>query len=157
MSLVLHPNRSLMRQVESFYTEQTNTIGKYARITTCPAAARVRSPAARDLPCHGRSYDRPMRDDDWYKPHPHRPGSPSRQPKPGEEVWRLKGRDGRLQSCELRDDSKAGAGWDVMLLEDGEPLFSRRCGDERRARIVAEATRMDLLRTGWREAVETRG
>ena len=37
----------------------------------------------------------------------------------------------RVQTCELRDDSKAGAVWDVMILQDGEPLFSRRCVDER--------------------------
>jgi hypothetical protein len=96
-----------------------------------------------------------MRDDDWYKPHPHRLAPAPRQPKPGEEVWRLKGRDGRVQSCELRDDSRAGAGWDVMLLENGEPLFSRRCAREREARLVAEAAKGDLLRTGWREAVES--
>jgi hypothetical protein len=29
-----------------------------------------------------------------------------------------------VQSCELRDDSKVGADWDVMLIENGEP---RRC------------------------------
>jgi hypothetical protein len=38
-----------------------------------------------------------------------------------------------VQSCELRNDLKADAGWDVMILEDGEPLFSRRCADEGRA------------------------
>jgi hypothetical protein len=36
-----------------------------------------------------------------------------------------------------------------MLLEDGEPLFSRRCGSEVEARFVAESSRKDLLRTGW--------
>jgi hypothetical protein len=41
---------------------------------------------------------------------------------------------GRVQTCELRGDSKTEAGWDVMVLEDGEPLFSRRCFDERGAR-----------------------
>ena len=55
----------------------------------------------------------------------------------------------RVQFCELRDESKAGAGWDVMVLEDGEPLFSRRYVDERAARFVAESFRQDLLRTGW--------
>jgi hypothetical protein len=92
-----------------------------------------------------------MRDDDWFKPHPHRPTPPPRQPKPGEEVWRLHGHDGRVQSCELRDDSRAGAGWDVMQLENGEPLFSRRCGSEQIARHVAEAVKKDLLRIGWAE------
>jgi len=40
-------------------------------------------------------------------------------PSPGAEFWRL--RDpvtGRVQSCELRDDSKAGGGWKVMPLQD---------------------------------------
>jgi hypothetical protein len=55
------------------------------------------------------------------------------------------------QTCELRDDSKVGAGWDVMVLEDGEPLFSRRCVDEKGARYVAESFKQDLLRTGWAE------
>jgi hypothetical protein len=71
-----------------------------------------------------------------------------RQRQPGEEVWRLRHGD-RVQSCELRNDSKAGAGWDVMVLKDGEPLFSRRCADERGARFVAESFRQNLLRTGW--------
>jgi len=74
----------------------------------------------------------------------------ARQPKPGEQVWRLT-HAGRVQSCELRDNSAVGAGWDVMLLESGEPLFSRRCADERLARYAATAARQDLLRTGWTE------
>lgn len=56
-----------------------------------------------------------------------------------------------MQSCELRDNSRAGAGWDVMLLEAGEPLFSRRCVDEAFARRVAEGADRDLLGTGWAE------
>jgi hypothetical protein len=79
---------------------------------------------------------------------PNRPPPAPPQPKPGEEVWRVQ-HDGHVQSCELRDDPKAGAGWDVMVLEDGEPLFSRRCVDEKGARFVAESFRQDLLRTGW--------
>ena len=81
---------------------------------------------------------------------PNRPPPAPRQPKPGEEVWRLQ-HDGRVQTCELRDDSKAGAGWDVMILDDGEPLFSRRCVDEKGSRFVAESFRQDLLRIGWTE------
>ena len=57
----------------------------------------------------------------------------------------------RVQSCELRDDSIAGAGGDVMQLENGEPLFSRRCGNEQIARYVAAAAKTDLLRAGWSE------
>ena len=95
-----------------------------------------------------------MRDDDWYKPHPRQVAPPTRQPKPGLEVWRLRHPDGRTQSCELRDDSMAGAGWDVMQLENGEPLLSRRCGNEQIARYVAEAARKNLLRTGWTDPGE---
>jgi hypothetical protein len=80
---------------------------------------------------------------------PNKKPPPSRQPRPGEEVWRLHNSTGRTQTCELRNDEQVGAGWDVMLLEDGEPLFSRRCSGEVEARFVAESWRKDLLRTGW--------
>ena len=53
-----------------------------------------------------------------------------RTPRLGEEVWRLRDTTGGVQSCELRHNTQAGAGWDVMLLENGEPLFSRRCAVE---------------------------
>ena len=49
---------------------------------------------------------------------PNQPPPAPRQPKPGEEVWRLQ-HDGGVQSCELRDGSKAGAGWEVQILENG--------------------------------------
>jgi hypothetical protein len=92
-----------------------------------------------------------MCDDDWYKPHPDRKAPRARQPRLGENVWRLKDPvSQRVQSCELRDDSRAGAGWDVLLLEDGEPLFSRRCSTEREARFVAEAFKQDTMRGSWR-------
>jgi len=42
-------------------------------------------------------------------------------------------------------------GWDVMMLQDGEPLLSRRCVDERGARYVAESFRHDTVRAGWVE------
>ena len=70
---------------------------------------------------------------------------------PGEEVWRLHHPSGRVQSCELRDDSKAGAGWDCLVLEDDEPLFSRRCAHEAEARYVANAFKQDTMRGGWTE------
>ena len=57
--------------------------------------------------------------------------------------------DGRVQSCVLRDDSRASAGWDVMVLQDDEPLFSQRCPDEGHARFAAASVKQDLLRTGW--------
>jgi len=84
------------------------------------------------------------------------PQAPPRQPKPGLETWRLRHPDGRIQRCELRDDSMAGAGWDVMQLENGEPLFSRRWGTNR-SRYVAEAAKKDLLRTGWAESLTAIG
>ena len=75
-----------------------------------------------------------------------------RQRVPGHEAWRLRDpATGQVQSCEFRDDSKAGAGWDVMLLLDGEPVFSRRCVDERGARYVADSYRQDTVRAGWQE------
>jgi hypothetical protein len=96
-----------------------------------------------------------MADDDeipWFAPGHHRVAIP-RQRQPGEEIWRL--RDpvtGRVQSCELRDDSTVGAGWDVLMVQDDEPLFSRRCVDERGARYVAECIKKDTLKAGWTEA-----
>jgi hypothetical protein len=92
--------------------------------------------------------DRPAGDTPWYAPGHHRVGI-ARQRQPGLEVWHL--RDpvtGRVQSCELRGDSKVGAGWDVLMLEDDEPLFSRRCVDERGARYVAQGFKQDTLRAG---------
>ena len=38
-----------------------------------------------------------------------------------------------------------------MRLENGDPLLSRRCGNEQIARYVAETAKKDLLRTGWAE------
>jgi len=77
-----------------------------------------------------------MRDDDWYKPHPDRPVPPPRQPKPGEEVWCLRDSDtGRVQTCELRDNSRAGAGWEVQILEAGEILVSHRMRERARSSV----------------------
>jgi hypothetical protein len=84
-----------------------------------------------------------------YAPGHHRT-IPPRTPQPGEEVWRLR-QAGRTQSCELRDDSRAGLGRDVQLLEDGEVLFSRRCDNEDAARYVAACFRQDTIRVGWIE------
>jgi hypothetical protein len=55
---------------------------------------------------------------------------------------------GRVQICELRDNSQAGAGWEVQILDAGEILVSRQCASEREARFVADAARKDQLRTG---------
>jgi len=79
--------------------------------------------------------DRPHDDIPWYAPGHHRVGIP-RQRQPGEEVWRLRDPGtARLHSCELHNDSKAGGGWDVTLLQDDELLLSRRSVDERGARL----------------------
>jgi len=80
----------------------------------------------------------------------------ARMPKPGEEVWRVRHADGRVQSCELRDNSLVHAGWDVMVLQNDEPLFSRRCPDEGTARFVAASVKQDLLRTGWADDAAVR-
>ena len=55
---------------------------------------------------------------------------PQRQP--GEEVWRLPIPAGRAVLRAGRR-SKVG-GLDVLMLQDDEPLFSRRCVDEHGAR-----------------------
>jgi hypothetical protein len=49
----------------------------------------------------------------------------------------------------LRNADRLGAGWGVVVSENDELLFSRRCVDERGARFVADSFRQDLLRTGW--------
>jgi hypothetical protein len=77
----------------------------------------------------------------------------ARLSQPGEEVWRLRepGTD-RVQSCELRNDSKAGAGWDVMLLEGNELLYSKRCATEADARYAAQVMKDSTRNAGWVEA-----
>jgi hypothetical protein len=37
------------------------------------------------------------------------------------------------------------------MLQDDEPLFSRRCVDERGVRYVAECIKKDTLKAGWTE------
>jgi len=49
-------------------------------------------------------------------------------------------------NCELRDDSKAGPGSDVMVLADGEPLFS--AGIIRRFALFSAAHDADTVATG---------
>ncbi|MEP7308215.1 MAG: hypothetical protein ABJA98_22145 [Acidobacteriota bacterium] len=84
----------------------------------------------------------------WFAPGHRREGIP-RQRQMGQEVWRLRHPDGRrVQSCEIRDDSKVSAGWDVTLLENDELVLSRRCVDEAEARYVARALRQDAAGTG---------
>jgi hypothetical protein len=42
-----------------------------------------------------------------------------------------------------------GAGWEVLLLEDGELLVSRRCTFESEARYIADVFKQDTMRAGW--------
>jgi hypothetical protein len=87
----------------------------------------------------------------WYAPN-HRRADIACQRQPGVEVRRLHHADGRVQTCEVRDDSQVGAGWDVLLLEGEELLLSRRCADECSARAVALALEEDTRRAGWTAA-----
>jgi hypothetical protein len=83
---------------------------------------------------------------------PNLKAAPARQPTPGVEVWRLRHADGRVQTCELRDHSQAGAGWHLTLLLNGDLVFSRQCRDEPSARYAAQALRQDNMRGGgWVE------
>jgi hypothetical protein len=91
-----------------------------------------------------------MSDESWFT-HDHRPTGIPRERRAGMEVWRLVDDRGRVQSCELCDESRVGAGWDVLVLFDEEPYFSRRCPDADSARLYASAMKQDNLRGGWRE------
>jgi hypothetical protein len=59
-----------------------------------------------------------MSDKPWYA-HDHKPPGVPRARRAGEVAWRLVDDGGHVQSCELHDDSRVGAGWDVMVLLDG--------------------------------------
>jgi hypothetical protein len=89
-----------------------------------------------------------MSDDTWIEPD-HRPAPASRRA-PGEVLWSVT-KDGRRISCELRDESKSGAGFDVVIRQDGELSFSRLCKDEKGAQFVAAALKADQLNAGWTE------
>src|SRR5262249_8290156 len=95
-------------------------------------AARVQSPTVTE--------DRP-----FYAPNH---ASRTREPKPGVTMWTLR-KDGRVMTCELRDDSATGAGWDVQLLTKGEMWLGQRCPLETGARFLAEGFRRDFTRDGW--------
>ena len=58
----------------------------------------------------------------------------------------------RVHLCILRNDSKAGAGWDVLLLEGDELLFSKRCATEAEARYAAQVMKDSTRNAGWVEA-----
>jgi len=55
-------------------------------------------------------------------------------------------------SCELRDESHEGFGWEVVIHQDDEVSFSRRCETERLARYVADVQRQDHVKAGWVDA-----
>ena len=65
-------------------------------------------------------------------------------------MWRLSHPDGRVQSCRLRANSKTVAGWDLQVLEGTEILVTLKGANERYAWLVAENTRRDLLRKGYK-------
>jgi hypothetical protein len=86
--------------------------------------------------------------DNWISPD-HRPALPVPRA-PGEALWVLS-KDHRIISCELRDESRSGAGFDLVIRQDGELSFSRRCADEAGARYVANALLTDHTGAGWTE------
>jgi hypothetical protein len=71
--------------------------------------------------------------DDWISPD-HRPALPVPRT-PSEPLWVLS-KDHRIISCELRDESRSGAGFDLVIRQDGEFSFSRRCRDQATARYA---------------------
>jgi hypothetical protein len=73
----------------------------------------------------------------------------TRQALRGITVWELH-KDSETTVCEIRDDTRAGAGADVQLVENGELLLARRSATLDGAKYVAEAFRQDYVRTGWR-------
>jgi len=77
------------------------------------------------------------------------PASPSSGPR--DVVWTMT-LDGHTISCELRDESRLGGGWDVCIRQDGDLSFSRRCPDEAFARFVVQGLKQDHVRAGWVEA-----
>jgi len=58
-------------------------------------------------------------------------------------------------TCELRDDSECGAGWEVLLRIDGEIALGHRSETESTARHWANVFRQDHVRTGWKEDTPT--
>ena len=50
-----------------------------------------------------------------------------------------------MQTCELRDHSRAGAGWEVQIIEAARSSCPVACETERDARYVAEAARKDSV------------
>jgi hypothetical protein len=78
--------------------------------------------------------------------------TPKRTPRArGEELWLLS-HDDRIASCELRNDTNVGEGFEVLVRHDDEPIIGRRCHNEAEARYYGETFRQDYARGGWKEA-----
>lgn len=80
---------------------------------------------------------------------------PARVAKPGLHVWTLRKGD-RVLRCEIRDDSRAGAGWDLQLFDRDGLMTSSRRPTEMNARDAEEYVRNVHLRHGWMEAESAR-
>jgi len=92
-----------------------------------------------------------LSDDRWNPTPPGWKPTPAAIPRGrGEEIWSLS-HDERVASCELRDDSGVGAGWEVLVRHDDEIILGRRCESEPMARFYANAFKTDYVRGGWTE------
>jgi hypothetical protein len=80
---------------------------------------------------------------------------PKRAAVAGELIWRL-AQKGRTLRCEIRDQSRVGAGWDVQVLDgNNHPLITQRLDHEDLARNLANELRDAFGRDGWRDEVES--
>jgi hypothetical protein len=76
--------------------------------------------------------------------------APTLRPR-GENAWRLT-REDHVLSCELRDESREGFGWEVVIRQDDQVSFSRRCETEPLARYVADMRKQHYVLAGWVDA-----
>jgi hypothetical protein len=84
----------------------------------------------------------------FYVPGAHLRVRTRQPPQPGTEAWRME-KNGRTLRCEIRNDSRRGAAYDVRLLENGKLRTARRCVNASNAEYVAESYRRDLVHTEW--------
>jgi hypothetical protein len=94
-----------------------------------------------------------MTDNGGWNPMPNNTARPARKQVPrarGEELWRLSHGE-KIAPCELRDDTNVGAGFEVLIRHDDEPIIGRRCLNEAEARYYVETFRQDYARSGWAE------
>jgi hypothetical protein len=66
-------------------------------------------------------------------------------------------RDGHVLSCELRDQSRSGAGWGVLLRQDDELLLLVFCEDQQHARVAVAGLKRDQVKAGWTEQAIEKG